>query len=306
MTKTILNSYKNGNTEVTIYSDGSKERLYDSEVVLEHPESLDIKITNFCDANCSFCHEQSVRTGVHADIYELIKTLSLIPAGVEFCYGGGNSLSHPDLLFLLQTSKDQGCISNITVNQKHLERYRELLFKLIDEKLIHGLGISYSSKNYFEHIKPLLEKTDNIVFHLIAGVNKVSDIDDLNELCKSMNKKCKVLILGYKHFGFGINYYIKNKSVEDIKYSWYIKIGSYFKKDNLVISFDNLGIDQLNVKRFFPEKEWDKFYMGADFTHTMYVDAVNKQYAPTSTSTNRVNFSEINIIDYFCLNRNKG
>ena len=34
-------------------------------------------------------------------------------------------------------------------------------------------------------------------------------------------------------------------------------------------------------------QQWNKFYQGDDGTHTMYVDLVKKQFAKTSTSTER-------------------
>ena len=64
----MLKSYMNGNTLVTIYEDGTKVREYDGTPVPVHPESMDVKITNACDAGCRYCHEKSVPSGKHADL----------------------------------------------------------------------------------------------------------------------------------------------------------------------------------------------------------------------------------------------
>jgi hypothetical protein len=71
----------------------------------------------------------------------------------------------------------------------------------------------------------------------------------------------------------------------------------YFGKS--IISFDNLAIEQLNVRRLFTNKGWDKFYMGDDFTFTMYIDAVKQHYAPTSRNSYRKSFSEYSLLEYF-------
>jgi hypothetical protein len=54
-----------------------------------------------------------------------------------------------------------------------------------------------------------------------------------------------------------------------------------------VVSFDNLAIRQLDVKRLMTDKEWEEFYMGDDGQFTMYVDAVNKEFASSSVSKTR-------------------
>mgnify|MGYP003320678166 CR=1 FL=1 len=54
----------------------------------------------------------------------------------------GNDMSHPDLLVFLQKMKDKNIIVNMTVNQIHFERYYGVIKYLIENKAIHGLGIS--------------------------------------------------------------------------------------------------------------------------------------------------------------------
>lgn len=44
--------------------------------------------------------------------------------------------------------------------------------------------------------------------------------------------------------------------------------------------------------------------MGDDFKYTMYIDAVNEQYAPTSRSNDRKLFSELTLLEYFNKYRN--
>ena len=215
----ILSQYCNGNTGVTIYTDGTKVReLPDDKVVVNHPESMDVKITNYCEPTidnpiCSYCHEKSGPKGEHADLDKLAQVLSVLPAGVEIAVGGGNALSHPNLIDFLRKIKAQGLIANMTVNQKHLAGYKDMLLGMISEKLIHGVGISYNDEKYLPDVEPILQASDNVVFHMIMGINDVEDVEKLHKFCGDRNKVAKVLVLGYKQYGFGINHYLKNPVV---------------------------------------------------------------------------------------------
>lgn len=285
--------YQNGNTTVTIMNDGTKIREYENTPEILHPESIDVKITDYCDMGCAYCHESSTIKGVHADLNKLLEVIEELPAGVELAIGGGNPLSHPNLLEFLKVLKAKGIIANLTVNQGHLKIYQDMIVYLIKDELVKGVGISITSNN-FNYIKPLLEITDNIVYHLIAGVNKVEVVEKLIEL-----GKCKVLVLGYKLFGFGVKYHSKEVDAELKR--WYKNLPKFIEKCTL--SFDNLAIEQLKVKRLFTHEGWNKFYMGDDFCFTMYIDAVKQEYAPTSRSKNRKSFTEYSLTNYFIKER---
>jgi len=295
----ILHSYQNGNTRVCLYEDGTKERTFDGTPSPTHPESIDVKISNYCDIGCNFCHEKSTVKGLHADLDVLLGVLSSLPAGVEIAIGGGNPLSHPGLIPFLTALRAQGIIPNITINQKHLKPYKDLILNLVKDQLVFGVGISYSSPSYIEDIKPILEATDHVVFHVIMGINTVQDIDLLMSLCEEYDRTCKVLVLGYKVFGFGLNYYLRNKKIEENKYQWDTCVATYFKKKNLVLSFDNLAIKQMNLQRFFTKDAWSKFYMGEDYQYTFFIDGVEQMFAPSSTSESRTSFNECSLLEFF-------
>ena len=296
--------YLNGNVSVSIHDDGTKIRTFEGVPQPFHPETMDVKITNFCTPEkdnpiCSYCHEMSTPKGLHGDLDKLMEVLSCLPTGIELALGGGNVLAHPDLLSFLIKLKEKGFISNITVNEKHLEKDKDLILNLIDKDLIKGIGISYTSEKYLKHIKPIAMKSDNVVFHLIVGLNSIQDIDDLNLFCATLNKKCKILLLGYKQFGFGINHYLQNKTIEDNKYEWRIRLSKFFARKSMILSFDNLAIDQLSLKRFFTDEGWSKFYMGDDGVFSMYIDAVKQEFAKSSTSNERVSFEKNSLLGFF-------
>ena len=63
-----------------------------------------------------------------------------------------------------------------------------------------------------------------------------------------------------------------------------------------LISFDNLALEQLNIKRFLPENKWKEFYQGE---HSFYINAVDQYFSPSSRNNNKTNWNEKNVKDYF-------
>ena len=103
MKKQIIAKYTNGNYKVQILSDGTKIRYTkDNAFKPEFPESIDVKITDYCDMGCAYCHELSTPKGKHANLDILLEVLKPLLPGTELAIGGGNPLFHPNLLpFLL-------------------------------------------------------------------------------------------------------------------------------------------------------------------------------------------------------------
>lgn len=287
----ILHSYQNGNTKVTLYEDGTKVREYDGIPQPEFPESIDIKITDFCDMGCHYCHENSTIRGKAADAAILYEKLKDLPSGVELAIGGGNPLTHPYLGAFLDNIKRKGSIANLTINQKHILPFKERIQLIISNKLAYGIGVSITDIENFEPVNDLKKLSKNIVYHVICGKDKVETLDTI----LSHDSTAKILILGFKQYGRGITYY--SEEIEQEIKRWKMYLPKYFGK--ALISFDNLAIEQLYVRRFFTDKGWDKFYMGDDFTFSMYIDAVKKEYAPTSRSSERRSWNRLSVRDYF-------
>jgi hypothetical protein len=247
------------------------------------------------------CHEGSSVQGKHGDLEELSGVLSMLPGGQELAIGGGDALSHPDLIPFLQRCKEQGLICNITVNQKQLDRDVATLRRLIGDKLVYGIGLSVTNPILWSEDELWFADYEHTVCHLIIGVHTVDDVKTL----KQFGFK-KFLLLGYKVFGRGVDYYLKNGKIIDNNISkWEEHILKLFK--GCIISFDNLSIEQLKLKDKLPQKLWDVSYMGQEFHHTMYIDTVEKEFAPTSRSplSERVKWNHTDLLEYFQTNRNR-
>lgn len=292
----ILGMYKNGNYKVKIYNDGTKIReTDDNEFIAAFPENMDVKITNQCDMGCIFCHEDSKIDGKHGDILNPVFINTLHPY-TEMAIGGGNPLAHPDLIPFLEKLKAKNIIANITVNQVHFETCQELIRELVDKELIHGLGVSLveASRGFVE----LIKQYENAVIHVINGILKSSDIEVLK------NNDLKMLILGYKQFRKGVSWYEVRHDDITIKQNWLNDNLAAIVNQFKVVSFDNLGIEQLDVKRLISEEDWNEFYMGDDGMYTMYVDLVNQNFARCSIAEKRYALLD-NIEDMFNIVRNE-
>lgn len=297
--KELLYQYKNGDYDVKISSDGTKIRRWGENVKnpqANFPESIDLKITNKCDLGCEFCHEKSTDNGGFGNLKaEFINTLH---PGTELALGGGNVFEMMDygLENFLWFLKERHVFPSVTINQYHLldgKTYKnktaiEHLAYWINNDLVYGIGISYNGneEQLAKAIQLIQTKCyknvkEDIVIHLINGIHSKYAIDSL------LGKGYKALMLGYKDFGRGHKYFEKYGNDIEINKSYNYKNIHKLIKGFEVLSFDNLAIEQLNLKRIFLKDQWDEFYMGDDGSHTMYIDLVKEEYGVSSTSDNR-------------------
>lgn len=273
-----LGQYQNGNYLVIVFDDGTKIRYNKKDSLVPSTiESMDIKITNYCDNGCLMCHENSSIDGKHGDILGPSFLDNLHPY-TELAIGGGNPLSHPDLDSFLVKCKERKFIPSMTISQNHFMKNYNRIMNLIDDKLIYGLGVSFSYID--DEFISAFKLIPNGVLHVINGIILPFQLEYLS------NKDLKILILGYKDFGRG--HMMLEKQEESIEFIQKqtkdilptIIRDKWFK----VVSFDNLAIKQLDVKYILSKKEWDEFYMGDDGQYTMYVDMVNRIFSKSSTS----------------------
>lgn len=268
-----------------LWSDGTKVRYNDfSYFKPSNIESMDLKITNKCYGNgnglCPMCHECSSPEGKHGDILNLPFLDTLLPY-TEIAIGGGDPLLHPDLVKFLKELRKRKLIANITVNQWTFMQSVTYLKNLTDAELIRGLGVSLTEPTD-DFIKQI-SKFPNGVIHVING-----DVSQ-EHIQKLANKGLKILILGYKEFGRGNEFYKGSKAEIDVlKYEFYKALPEIVEENWFeCVSFDNLAIKQLDPKRLMSEDEWSRMYMGDDGKFSLYVDSVKREFAKSSVSVER-------------------
>lgn len=273
----MFHYYKNGNYLVKINDqDGTKERItMDDNMYPDFPENIDITISTRCNGGCDYCYMGCDKNGTHAKLLCWSIWDSLQPY-TEVALNG-NDLTNPELEALLIKLSDRHIFVNMTVNQIHFIQHFDKLLEWKCRKLIWGLGVSLK-----EVSNQLVDKLNNFgsdaILHTITGIITKDDIEYLS------NRNIKLLILGFKLSGRGKDYYNANRNVVDRNIDWLkqniINIIPWFR----VISFDNLALEQLDIKSQISNKQWNSIYMGDDGEFTFYIDLVKGTYAKNSIS----------------------
>lgn len=315
--------YKNGN--YIVHKRGSlltkRACRFGENLVASFPDSIDLKISNKCSWGCPYCHESSSPSGKIMDIGKTKEILSQLPElPIEIAIGGGNVLDSPkETIELIDWLNNRGNLTRITVNSKDLQTRSEDKIKIFDK--VGGIGISldklpsnpsdliiddfsgipsikrylfskiYSNDDWF--------KFPGAVIHIIAGIFPIDQLEDLFEYADT-----PILILGYKQWGRAKD----TKLPEDIEeFSYIVKQQIYKQRlqdyedfsKHRAIGFDNLALEQLNIRSALTDSEWNSIYMGEEGSHSMYIDAVKGEFARTSRSPERVSWDSVSLLDYF-------
>lgn len=279
----------------------------------EFPDSIDLKITNRCSWGCPYCHESSTKDGESFNYDKTIEILSQLPElPIEIAIGGGDVLDAPDFRRLVKWLNDRGNKTRATVNMKDILKRRKTFEKELKD--VEAVGVSLDSLPKFikdwegkdsllctiyGNCDLLVQEKEAYVAHIIAGVFPYKDLEALFDATSF-----PVLILGYKQWGRAKDTALP-KDMEKFKETMWELISKMKNEayDSFTqcrtIGFDNLALEQLDIKSLLPEDEWERIYMGDEGSHSMYIDAVKGEYAMTSRSSDRVSWDSIGLVDYF-------
>lgn len=271
-------TYKNGNTLTTIYNDGTKTHYTkDDEFNFAFSESCDISISQCCDNGCEWCYYGCSPTGKHGKLtgwnfFDSMRPYTEIAINLQYPMPD-------DLTEFLNIMKNKNIIVNATINQNHFMNsfMQSFIKQLVDMDLIKGIGVSLTDPAQDGFIDTV-KQYPNAVIHVIAGVTHPEDIGYL------MGHDLKLLILGYKIVGRGMQYHFDNYTYINDNIEWLESSIGDILNGFKVVSFDNLAIEQLHIKDKLTEKEWETFYGGDDGTVTFFIDLVKGVFARNSLS----------------------
>ena len=288
-TRHMIASYKNGNYTVMLLSDGTKIRSNEIEpkpgqnpdecFIADFPESMDVTITHRCSQGCPMCYAGCTERGFNGDILNAKWIDSLHPY-TEMAIGGGNVFEHPDFIPFLEKIHEKKILANITVNQAHFLEYFDQIADLVSRKLVNAVGVSV-----FEPTKKLLDSMNSIpntVAHCILGVTKLATLK------KMYDSGIRLLLLGYKMTNRGSSFMDEHHDMIEANIEIVDKALPQLVRHFKVVSFDNMALEQLDVRRLMSEEEWKLFYMGDDHvsglmtSETMFIDMVDNTFSYNS------------------------
>lgn len=308
--------YKNGMERLLIAEDGTKIRIFDENSEPYYPESIDLKITDNCEHACPFCYESCTPAGKHGNLAECLTNL---PEFVELAIGGGNALNHPKYSeFLALTAyvnttlhaKDfvslfkPGMLSDEegtdiwdfwcnTLPDLPVAKCRALGVSVSCVKDAEEVAKVYAGNSTYDMCSSILgnasrycgesfgnlEKGVDTVIHVVNGVVTEDMLKPLYDM------DLKLLVLGYKTKGRGIEYADNTSLAENQKwlYDNIDEVASHFK----TVAYDTLALKQLDMQRWLTKQQWDSTFMGEDGLHSMYIDLVTQTYGISSTDNRR-------------------
>lgn len=308
------NVYRNGNETLILGWEGSKIRMCDKPPEPEFPDSIDLKITDCCCHECAFCYENSTPEGLNGEIPDQL--FRQIPRFTEIAVGGGDPLMHPEVFDL---PEKYGLHMNLTL---HAQDFLNLCLSSTDDfglkqlKKFGAVGISVTNaedaREVADYLAPFMleyervsdgspdaktwdrreaiagirfygpEYADNFIQPVIHVINGIASPEILQPL---YDKKLRLLVLGFKSKGRGVDIAYDKSVTSNQKwlYDNISEIAGHFS----AVAFDTLALEQLDIRRFFTDEEWDCFYMGDDGRHSMYIDLVKREYGISSTDSRR-------------------
>lgn len=290
--------YRNGNAVVTLdLRDGTRIIEYPDNdgLILETPLNIDIRVSTQCPygynvetqkSTCAFCHESALVDGqeCHYGVLQRVLMDAKLPRGTEIALGVNEITDN--LIQFVKNLYRLGLVVNITMNERYILQYGDTGLKQM-LPYVFGLGISYRSLQGCLSLPDWIADYPHTVIHVINGID---DFDDVKELGVKYHK---LLVLGEKNFGF--NRGKVNLDTPSHK-QWKSNIMQLTKIFDIV-SFDNLGLQQLEIRGKITDEEYKSFYQGE---HSMYINAVEQYFAPSSRTRNNIKyFGETDLRSYF-------
>lgn len=309
--------YKNGNYFVMSNRNGSKVKRalrFNEDLCAEFPDSIDLKITNTCSIGCKYCHESSVAGAKKFNLKKTIEVLDKLPkCGIEVAVGGGDIFDEDcisDAEKLVRWLKMNNFQPRITVNYKTFQKEFDgdpISSYSIVSDCNEAVGVSIEKVPDVDDVFKSVCHLERAVFHIIAGIFPVDDIMKLYKGVSEnvyLDRPVRILILGYKQFGraAGTSVDLENWKKGIKKLIFEIRTGNTsIPNPDIVIGFDNLALEQLDIESSLLPDEWSNLFCGCDFSSSMYVDAVEGMFGPTSRSPQdeRVSWDSTSIVEYF-------
>ena len=253
------------------------------------PELVDLKLSDYCAYGCAFCYQGSTKQGKHGELQNVKKILDALAKMqvFEVALGGGEPTHYPHLREVLQYAHDLGIVPNFTTFGVDWLQNAELVKTV--QQTVGAIGVSVHDADQLAKIAKIEQVLNGnrgwgdrrvkvTAQHVVGSV----DMDTTAQLLDACwDKGVDLLLLGYKHVGFGahqtphdltgLNTLLKLR--RDRRPHWNAKISMLGVDTAFVQQFGDL-LDELEIPKVLMTSEEGKF--------SMYVDAVTMMQGPSS------------------------
>ena len=278
----VIGSYNNGNYNVILLDDGTKIRCNNAEwLIPDSVESCDVKITNRCNHNCPYCHENSTIAGKKCNPEKWIKLFDSMHPFTEIALGGGNPLDDLELFRkILEMLKERSLVASVTVQYNDFVNHCDELNELICDELLYGVGISMPLDEWHFYLLDRIQETKNAVLHCIYGLTTPKVLQE------GKGRNLRLLFLGYKTFRRGRMYIAEHEDqIRETMGQTDILLPTMMNENwYRSISFDNLAVKQTDIERYVAKSAWERLYMGDDGNTSVYIDLVDEEFSISSAN----------------------
>ncbi len=255
--------------------DGTKLRFsFDDQPITcaSIPELVDVKITDYCTRECSYCYQNSGTKGKHADFSEVRMIVdALAEMGVlEIAWNGGEPTKYPRFLDLLEYTHRKGITSNFTT--RNSDWFRDVQNANAFNKYCGRVAFSFETANDQREAEAVatflqFDRDKRVVMQYIDGVGGW-DANSLSYL--------PVTLLGYKETGRGAHpaYFIRENHIPFkaiMKKLWSVGIDTKYAQDY-----------EKELRAAVSEESYEKLVTAYDGLYSMYIDAVTMTMGPYS------------------------
>lgn len=277
---------------VTVFNthDGTKVRVATKSelppfVKGSTPELVDLKITDYCDAGCSFCYQSSTVRGQHADyedIKHLIECLGALDV-FEIAIGGGEPTKHPRFFDILRVAYENDIKPNFTTLSGDWLEDDSLVAAVQD--YVGGIGVSCLSEKGLDLVRRVRDRIGRYYRSRIIAQHVIGSVP-LNVTAKFLNEafadRIPVLLLGYKDVGFGADYRRHDKGADVASF---LRLAVSDAK-HATLSIDTALVDQYpDIVRALGAVEAQ--VTSPEGAFSCYIDAVERKIGPSSYAGER-------------------
>lgn len=115
------------NTENGSFARWGKTYENDPDFSPYGPEILDIEVSTICNQGCKFCYKSNTAKGENMSLETFKKIFALMPKTLtQIAFGIGNIDANLDLWAIMDHTRENGIIPNITINGSRMENYMYL------------------------------------------------------------------------------------------------------------------------------------------------------------------------------------